>query len=79
MKSLKSDIHGSHATTMLVRLSFSGNMKIELKTPLKTKDVSPVSVYFNGEEIECSLLNYISKYTNHVSWNHIFQHYRHAL
>ena len=45
-------------------LWFSGNMKIELKTPLKTKDVSPVNVYFNGEEIECSLLNYISKYTN---------------
>ena len=44
-------------------LWFSGNMKIELETKIKEVK-TPMSVVLNGEEIVCSLNNYINYYTN---------------
>ena len=44
-------------------LWFSGNMRIELEK--KTKDLKlEMGVYLNGEEVICSLQNYINYYTN---------------
>ena len=43
-------------------LWFSGNMNIEMDT--KKLNIEPMKVFINEEEIQCSLNNYISLYTN---------------
>ena len=44
-------------------LWFSGSMNIEMNTKKKNLDL-PMTVYLNGEEIQCTLDNYINLYTN---------------
>ena len=44
-------------------LWFSGNMNIEMNTKKKL-NIEPMKVFINDEEIQCSLNNYISLYTN---------------